>query len=154
MPHGSPRYVPSCALEEWFAVVRVTATSATRAVPPLLIECGLLVVGDALLGEPAAQLDLGDDRAAEPLVECDRVADVIAVAVRDENEVAALGLELVGRARRVAGEPGVDVDARAGRCVEAERGVPEPGQRRCKRRRHLWETRQRWPTTLNSVRRR
>ena len=56
------------------------------------------------------------------------VADVVVVAVRDEDRVDPLRLQLGGRAGRVAGEPRIDVDAVARRGVETEGGVAEPGE--------------------------
>ena len=54
-------------------------------------------------------------------------ADVVAVAVRDREHVAALGLLLALRALRVV-EPGVDVDALALGAVEPVAAVSEPGE--------------------------
>jgi hypothetical protein len=86
------------------------------------------VLGDTLAGEPASQLDLRDDGAGVPLRERDGVADVVAVAVREQDQVDALGLLLRLGAARVPREERVDVDALAARGVDAERGVPEPGE--------------------------
>ena len=110
MPHGSPRYVPSCELDEWLASVSVSRTSPTVTVPPLLSGVRHAVVRDALRREPAAQLDLRDDGAAEALVQRDRVADVVVVPVRDGDQIDALGLALALGAARVAVQPGVDVE--------------------------------------------
>ena len=63
----------------------VTLTPSTATVPPLFGECRRVVVGDALTCEPGAELDLRDDRAAEPLVDRDGVADVVAVTVREQR---------------------------------------------------------------------
>jgi hypothetical protein len=60
------------------------------------------VVGDSLAREPPAQLDLRDDGTAEALVDRDRVTDVIPVSVREQDQVAALGLDFTLGASRVA----------------------------------------------------
>ena len=99
---------------------------STFTVPPLFGACAMFAV-DALLGEPAAQLDERDHRALEPLVERDRLADVVAVAVGERDQVDALRLALAlghGRPR----EPGVDVDPLPARRIEPERCVAEPGE--------------------------
>ena len=92
------------------------------------VGCVSPVLLDSLGREPATQLDLCDDRTAEPLVERDGVADVIVVAVCQEDEVAALGLDLVRRAARIAVQERVEVDALAAGRVDPERRVPEPGE--------------------------
>jgi hypothetical protein len=68
---------------------------------------------DAFRREPGAQLDDRDHRAAEPFVDRHGVADVVVVAVREDDQVAALGLTLRVRCLGVAGEEGIDVDALA-----------------------------------------
>jgi hypothetical protein len=83
---------------------------------------------EALRGEPLAHLARRDDRAVEPLGERHRPRDVVVVSVRERDQVAAPGLDLVGRALRVAVEPRIEVDAGTGRGVEAEGRVPEPGE--------------------------
>src|SRR5437763_1305060 len=77
---------------------------------------------------PAAELDERNYRRLEALPQLDRVADVIGVAVRDDDQVDALGFSLRLRARRPR-EPRVDVDTLPFRAVETECRVPEPGQR-------------------------
>jgi hypothetical protein len=62
------------------------------------------------------------------LRESDGVADVVAVAVREEDRVDALRALLRLRTARVSRQERVDVDALAARAVEAERRVPEPGE--------------------------
>jgi hypothetical protein len=97
---------------------------------PALVRVVDLVLGDALLhDEPVGELDRCEDVAAELLVQRGRVADVVAVPVRDGDEVDALGLHLVLRALRVPVQERVDVDALAAGSVEAKRRVTEPGQR-------------------------
>src|SRR6266540_685427 len=54
---------------------------------------------------------------------------MVAVAVRDDDHVPALGVLLVLRALRVPGEERIDVDALAARAVDAERRVSEPHER-------------------------
>ena len=71
-------------------------------------------------------LDGRDDRALEALRDRDGVAEVVAVAVRDEDEVAALRLTLALGAARIAGEKRVDVQARALLGVDSESSVAEP----------------------------
>src|SRR6185312_15159251 len=71
-----------------------------------------------------------DDGASEPLVQSDRIADVVAVSVRQEDEVAALGLDLRLRTSRIALEERIEVDALPARRVDPKRRVPEPGQLR------------------------
>ena len=77
---------------------------------------------------PRGKLDLRDERAPEPLRDRDGVANVVVVAVRDDEEIAALGLSFPVGAGRVAGQERVDVDARTGRRVHPERGVTQPGE--------------------------
>ena len=69
-------------------------------------------LGQPLLLRATGDLVVGDHRRAGALGDGDGVADVVAVAVRDEDEV---GLHLVGRGRRrrVAGEEGVDQETMA-----------------------------------------
>ena len=63
-----------------------------------------------LVAEEAAELDLRDHGAGERLRQPHGVADVVVVAVGDEDRVDALRLELRGGAGRVAGQEGIDVD--------------------------------------------
>jgi hypothetical protein len=79
-------------------------------------------------------------------MELDRVTDVVVVAVREQDQVTALGLELRLRAARIAGEERVDVDALPARRVESKSGVPEPGELR----RHAPKSRELapWPDGL------
>ena len=76
-----------------------------------------------------AELDLSDHRAGESARQPDRVAHVVVVAVRDEDRVDAFRLELRGGARGIAGQERIDVDPVARGRVEAERRMPEPGDR-------------------------
>ena len=92
-------------------------TPSTSTVPPLFGPC---VVLDALLDEPAAQLDRRDDGAGVLLRELDRVADVVAVPVRERDHVDALGLLLVLGALRVPVQERVDVDAFSAGRVDAK----------------------------------
>ena len=57
-------------------------------------------VGADLLCEEPAELDLGDHGAGERARELDGVADVVVVAVRDEDRVDAIRLELRRRGTR------------------------------------------------------
>ena len=98
---------------------------------------------DALLAEPAAQLDEGDDRAAVLAREVDRVADMVAVAVRDGDHVDPLGLQLALRALGVAVQERVDVDPLASGGVDPEGRVAEPGERRVRHRSPF----ARWPAS-------
>src|SRR6266540_3503981 len=54
---------------------------------------------------------------------------MVAVTVRDDDHVRALGVLLVLRALRIAGEERIDVDPLAARAVDAERRVSEPRER-------------------------
>src|SRR5262249_51192627 len=86
----------------------------------------LLAVGlDALLRQPLADLVVADDGGPGPLRDGDGVADVVAVAVRNQDEV---GLGLVGLqgGGGVAGEERVDQHLVPAR-FEQQRGVTEPG---------------------------
>src|SRR5205814_1631224 len=89
------------------------------------VRAGNVTDGRALLAEPALQLDLRDDLGREALRELDGLADVVAVAVGDRDDVDPLRLLLALRALRVR-EERVDVDALAARAVESKRGVAEP----------------------------
>jgi hypothetical protein len=84
---------------------------------------------DALLAEPVVQLQQRDDLGRELLAECDRVADVVAVPVREGDHVHALGLELRLGTLRVPVEERVDVDPLALWRVEAEAPVTQPRHR-------------------------
>src|SRR5712691_620396 len=95
-----------------------------------LVRCLQLALVDALLAEPACELDECDDRRTVLLREVDGVADVVAVAVGDRDHVDALRRLLVRRALRVAGQERVDVDALPAGGVEPEGCMSEPGQRR------------------------
>jgi hypothetical protein len=55
------------------------------------------------------------------------IADVIEVAVRDQDQVCLDGLDVVlaGRVRRVR-DPRIDEDRLAARQIDLERGVAEP----------------------------
>ena len=75
----------------WVSVTREPRRSTAAA----LVE-RLRHVGPDLVPEEPAELDLSDDGAGEGAREPYRVADVVAVAVRDEDRVDALGLELAG----------------------------------------------------------
>jgi hypothetical protein len=85
------------------------------------------LIRKALHGEPVAQLDHRDDRALEALGQLDSLADVVGVAVRERDQVDALGILLCLWALRVL-EPGIDVHALAAGGVEPECRVAEPGQ--------------------------
>ena len=78
----------------------------------------------ALLLQPLADLVVGDDRRPGALGDGDGVADVVAVAVRDQDEV---GRHLVGlgRRRRVAGQERIDQDVRAV-ALEQQTGMAQP----------------------------
>ncbi len=74
----------------------------------------------ALPLKPALQLDLSDDRdRPELLRDRNDRAEVVGVAVRDRDHVAALRVLLGLRTLRVV-EPRIDVDALAARRVEPE----------------------------------
>ena len=83
--------------EEWLACVSVTRDPSRSTPPPLLMR--LRHVGADLLAEEAAELDLSDHRAGERAGQLDGVADVVGVAVRDEDRIDALRLELARRGR-------------------------------------------------------
>jgi hypothetical protein len=93
-----------------------------------LVEADQLVVGDALPVEPRYELDHAEERAAEPLVQPDRVGGVVAVPVCERDRVGAFGLAFTVGARRPR-EERVDIDAAASVGVEPKRGVAEPGER-------------------------
>ncbi len=86
------------------------------------------VLPDALAGEPSAELDDCDDRAPEPLVDRDRVTDVVAVTMGQRDQVTPLGRELRLGALRVSVQEWIDVDPLPAGRVDAERRVPQPGQ--------------------------
>jgi hypothetical protein len=86
------------------------------------------LVRKSLGGEPAAQLDERDDRRLELLPERNGVADVVAVAVGERDQVDAVGRLFGLGTLRVPGQPRVDIDALAARAVEPEARVPEPGE--------------------------
>ena len=79
-------------LLECLASVSVTLTPAASSVPPLLPAC-VVVLGEALGREPVAKLDQRDHRAVEALRKLEGVADVVAVAVREGDQVDALRLD-------------------------------------------------------------
>ena len=79
--------------DEWFACVSVTRDPSRSTPPPLLSDCAH-VRRRSPPPRSAAQLDLRDHGAGERAREPDRVADVVGVAVGDEDRVDALRLEL------------------------------------------------------------
>ena len=88
-------YVPSGVLDEWFAWVSVTSTPSTSIVPPLLIECAPPSSATPWAVSHPRSSTCATTGTAEALVDRDRVAEMVAVAVRQEDQVAALGLSLV-----------------------------------------------------------
>ena len=112
-PVGSPEVDdgPSTnALEEWFASVSVIRTPSTSQRAALVrTGCGHPVGARRRVSQPRS-LDRRDQRAVEALCDLDRVADVVAVAVREHDQVAALGLALAVGALRVPVEEGIEVD--------------------------------------------
>ena len=77
--------------------------------------------------EPAGQLVDAVHGGTGPLLERDRVRDVVAVSVGERDRVAAIGLLLGLRAGRT--EERIDIEPFAGVRVEAEGCVAEPGER-------------------------
>ena len=103
--------------DEWFACVSVTRE-------PEQVDAAALVerlrhVRPDLLAEEPAKLDLRDHGAGERPRQRDGVADVVAVAVREEDRVDALRLELRGGAGRVARQERIDVDPISGRACRS-----------------------------------
>ena len=82
------------------------------------------ILGEPLRREPAAQLDDRDHGAVEALGQVDGLADVVVVAVRERDQVDALGLPLALRAVRVL-QPGVDVDPLPSGRVDSEGRVAD-----------------------------
>src|SRR5581483_6916294 len=78
--------------------------------------------------QPVGELDGRDDGRAVLLRDLDGVAEMVAVRVRERDDVGALWFLLVLRALRVAVQERVDVDALAARRVDAEGRMPEPGE--------------------------
>jgi hypothetical protein len=95
------------------------ALARIRALPAL----------DALLLEPPAQLGGRDHAGLELLEERDRVADVVLVCVREQDEVDAFRLQFGLRTLRVPVQERIDVDALAARRVDPESGMSKPGER-------------------------
>src|SRR5439155_18339973 len=91
-----------------------------------LVEAGYLADRCPLGPEPALQLDLGDDLRSVLLGERDRVADMVDVAVRDNDHVDVLGVALGLGARGVAVQERIDVDALALGAVKPKSCVSEP----------------------------
>src|SRR6476619_5471153 len=60
----------------------------------------------------------------------DGVSEVIAMTVRECDEIAPLGFELALGAFRVAVQERVDIDALTARRVDTKGGMPEPGESR------------------------
>src|SRR5205814_8519859 len=88
----------------------------------------------ALFLEPSLQLHDRDDRhRTELLAQLDRRAGVVRMPVCDGDHVTTVRILLRVRTLWVV-EPRIDVDTLSTRCVEAEGGVPEPGQRRVSHR--------------------
>ena len=81
-----------------------------------------------LLFEHIRELVHADEPRLETLAELGSRAGVVRVAVRDRDDVAALGLLLRVGAPGIAVEPWIDVDSLPARGVEPEARVPEPGQ--------------------------
>ena len=91
-PHDSPVYVPSGDARRVVRVRERHPDALDRDRAALVDRVRPAVVGDAVGGQPAAQLDLRDDGTVEALVDRHRVAEMVAVAVRQEDQVAPLGL--------------------------------------------------------------
>ena len=90
-PAGSPSGVPSGALEECTAFVIVTRRPAISIAPPLLKPTRLR---DALARQPAGELVHASRRRRRVLLrDRDGVGRVVAVAVGEQDRVAALDLE-------------------------------------------------------------
>src|SRR5205085_1001689 len=94
---------------------------------------------DALLPEPAGEFDGRDDVARVLLRKVDGVADVVAVPVREADDVDALGLLLVLGALRIPVQERVDVHAFSAGRFDAKRRMAQPGE--CSR--HAAETNER-----------
>ena len=102
---------------------------AVELVGPALVEPRQLADVRALRAKPALQLHLRDHLGSgEALRKLDCVADVVAVAVRDADDVDPFGVLLVVGRLRVAREERVDVDPLAAIAAEHERRMPEPRQ--------------------------
>jgi hypothetical protein len=84
--------------------------------------------GNTLLPEPAAELDERDDLAVVLFREADGVSDVVAVPMRERDDVDALRRLLALGALRIPVQERVDVDALAVRGIHAEGRVAEPRQ--------------------------
>ena len=96
---------------------------------PALVARLRVVLGEASDREPVANLDERDHRALEALCQLEGVAEVVAVPVREGDQVDALRRLLALGALRVAAEPGVDVDALAPGRVDPESRMSEPRNR-------------------------
>src|SRR5205823_5776924 len=97
---------------------------------------------DALAAEPGRELDECDDGRAVLLRELDGVADVVAVTMREGDDIDALRRLFVLRTLWIAVQKGVDIDSLAVSGVEPKSGVSQPRQRRVSHRSPLaWVTR-------------
>ena len=107
--------------------VRERVPDAVHLGRAAFVEGDHRVLGDAVLGQPAAELDHAEHLAARLLVDLGRARAVVAVTVRDEHRIGALDrLLALGEGR--PGEKRVDVDALAAVRVEAERRMSQPSQ--------------------------
>src|SRR5579862_1425081 len=96
-----------------------------------LVAAAVLLAVDffqTLLQEPFADFEIADHRGPGPFGDGDSVADMVAVTVRDEDEVS-LGLVSRDRRRWIAGQEGVDQQARAVD-FDVQAGVAKPADAR------------------------
>ena len=80
--------------------------------------------------EPHRHFVRGNHVRAARARQRDGVAGVILVAVRDQHQIQGAEFLRRLRARRIAGDPGVEHDSRAAGRDKEKRGVPEPGKRK------------------------
>ena len=94
----------------------------------LVRVAGAVLVDPLLRDRAVVELDRSDDDRLVLLPDVHGVADVVAVTVRDRDDVDPLGLLLVVGSLGVSVQERIDVDAFSARAVEAKARVPEPGE--------------------------
>ena len=110
--------------EEWSARTSVTEKPPRSVVPPVFIGLRFL---QSLCDQPHAQIVIRGDRRAGAFRNVERIADVVAMTMGEQDMVDGFDRRrLVRGESRIAGEEGIDQDSLAVE-VQAEGGMSVPG---------------------------